>query len=61
MWLSCRQTTAPVIAGCGAARAYFGGVFAVLVPDYVPRNCLGPKPANASSVVDHLTPRATST
>jgi len=33
VWLTFRQTTAAVIAGCEAAWAFFGGVFAVLVPD----------------------------
>jgi hypothetical protein len=33
VWLSFRQTTEAVIAGCEAAWAFFGGVFAVLIPD----------------------------
>jgi hypothetical protein len=33
VWLSFRQTTEDVIAGCEAAWAFFGGVFAVLIPD----------------------------
>jgi hypothetical protein len=33
VWLTFRQTTAAVIAGCEAAWAFFGGVFAVLIPD----------------------------
>ncbi|MGH3528749.1 MAG: IS21 family transposase [Pseudonocardiaceae bacterium] len=33
VWLSFRQTTEAVIAGCEAAWAFFGGVFAVVVPD----------------------------
>jgi hypothetical protein len=32
------QTLVAVIAGCEAAWRFFGGVFAVLVPEYVPRN-----------------------
>ena len=33
VWLTHRQTTADVIAGCEAAWAFFGGVFATLIPD----------------------------
>ena len=33
VWLSFRQTTDAVIAGCEAAWAFFGGVFRVLIPD----------------------------
>ena len=33
VWLTFRQTTEAVIAGCDAAWAFFGGVFRVLVPD----------------------------
>ena len=33
VWLSYSQTLAAVIAGCEAAWEFFGGVFAVLVPD----------------------------
>ncbi len=33
VWLSFRQTTEAVIAGCEAAWAFFGGVFEVLIPD----------------------------
>jgi hypothetical protein len=33
VYLTFRQTTAAVIAGCEAAWAFYGGVFAVLVPD----------------------------
>jgi hypothetical protein len=33
VWLSFRQTTEAVIAGCEAAWAFFGGVFAVVIPD----------------------------
>jgi transposase len=40
VWLSFTQTTETVIAGCEAAWAFFGGVFAVLIPD------------NMSSVID---------
>jgi transposase len=48
VWLSFRQTTEAVIAGCEAAWAFFGGVFAVVIPD------------NMSAVVekaDPLSPR----
>src|SRR3954454_25149758 len=40
VWLTHRQTTEAVIAGCEAAWAFFGGVFATLIPD------------NLSAVVD---------
>jgi transposase len=33
VWLSFRQTTADMIAGCEAAWAFFGGVFRVVIPD----------------------------
>jgi transposase len=33
VWLSFRQTTADVIAGCEAAWVFFGGVFRVVIPD----------------------------
>ena len=33
VWLSFRQTTEAVIAGCEAAWAFFGGIFRVLIPD----------------------------
>ena len=33
VWLTFRQTTAAVIAGCEAAWAFFDGVFRVLIPD----------------------------
>jgi transposase len=33
VWLTHRQTTEEVIAGCEAAWAFFGGVFAVVIPD----------------------------
>ena len=33
VWLSHRQTTEAVIAGCEAAWSFFGGVFRVLIPD----------------------------
>ncbi len=44
VWLSFTQTTATVIAGCEAAWAFFGGVFKVVIPDYVPRNIIGDQP-----------------
>ena len=50
VWLSFTQTLAAFIAGCEAAWAFFGGVFAVLVPD------------NASAIVadaDAVNPRFT--
>jgi transposase len=40
VWLTYRQTTDAVIAGCEAAWGFFGGVFATLIPD------------NLSAVVD---------
>jgi transposase len=33
VWLSYSQTLAAVLAGCQAAWEFFGGVFAVLIPD----------------------------
>ena len=36
--LSYSQTLAAVIAGCEAAWVFFGGVFKVIIPEYVPRN-----------------------
>ena len=44
VWLTHRQTTEAVIAGCEAAWAFFGGVFATLIPD------------NLSAVVDSADP-----
>ncbi|MBF6558453.1 MAG: IS21 family transposase, partial [Acidimicrobiales bacterium] len=44
VWLSFTQTTEAVIAGCEGAWAFFGGVFAVLIPD------------NMSSVIDKANP-----
>jgi transposase len=44
VWLTHRQTTAAVIAGCEAAWAFFGGVFKTLIPD------------NLSAVVDGADP-----
>ncbi len=44
LWLTHRQTTEAVIAGCEAAWAFFGGVFATLIPD------------NLSAVVDSADP-----
>lgn len=44
VWLSFTQTTEAVIAGCEAAWAFYGGVFAVLIPD------------NMSSVIDKASP-----
>ena len=44
VWLTFRQTTEAVIAGCEAAWAFFGGVFGVLIPD------------NMATVVDQADP-----
>lgn len=44
VWLSLRQTTEAVIAGFEAAWAFFGGVFAVVIPD------------NTSAIVEHADP-----
>lgn len=41
VWLTFRQTTEAVIAGCEAAWRFFGGVFAAVIPD------------NMSTFVDH--------
>ena len=40
-WLSFAQTTDAVIVGCEAAWRFFGGVFKVLIYEYVPRNIFG--------------------
>ncbi|MBW3646019.1 MAG: IS21 family transposase [Actinobacteria bacterium] len=44
VWLTHRQTTEAVIAGCEAAWAFFGGVFKALIPD------------NMSAIVDDADP-----
>ena len=44
VWLSFRQTTEAVIAGCEAAWAFFNGVFRVLIPD------------NTSAIVEQADP-----
>jgi transposase len=44
VWVSFSQTTEAVIAGCEAAWAFFGGVFATVIPD------------NLSAVVDKANP-----
>jgi len=44
VWLTFRQTTEAVIAGCEAAWAFFNGVFRVLIPD------------NASAIVEQADP-----
>ena len=44
VWLSFRQTTEAVIAGCEAAWSFFGGVFAVVIPD------------NTSAIVERADP-----
>src|SRR6266478_3771069 len=38
VFLTFSQTTQAVIAGCEAAWTFFGGMFTVLIPEYVPRN-----------------------
>jgi hypothetical protein len=38
VYLTFPQTTAAVIAGCEAAWAFFGGMFAVVIPEYVARH-----------------------
>jgi hypothetical protein len=38
VWLTFRQTTEAVIEGFEAAWRFFGGVFAVVIPENVPRN-----------------------
>ncbi len=59
VWLSFRQSTEAVIAGCEAAWSFFG-VFKVLVPENVPRNIFGeaiggtaPKPAQGGVDAGH--------
>lgn len=46
VWLSFRQTTTDVIAGCEAAWEFYGGVFATLIPD------------NLKAIVDRSDPLA---
>ncbi len=41
VWPAYRQTLGEVIAGFEAAWAFFGGVFAVVMPDYVARHIIG--------------------
>ncbi len=41
VYLSFRQDLPAVIAGFDAAWAFFGGVFKVVIPEYVPRNIFG--------------------
>jgi hypothetical protein len=50
VWLSYSQTLVAVIAGCQAAWGFFGGVFAVLIPDNL-------KPVFAAA--DAINPRFT--
>jgi hypothetical protein len=38
VFLTFSQTTQAVIAGCEAAWVFYGGMFKVIVPEYVPRN-----------------------
>ena len=38
VWLTHSQTLDAVIAGCEAAWIFYGGVFKVIIPEYVPRN-----------------------
>ena len=42
------QTTEEVIAGFEEAWAYFGAVFPVVIPDYVPRNIIVAHPAHGA-------------
>ena len=37
VWLTHAQTLDAVIAGCEAAWTFFGGIFKVIIPEYVPR------------------------
>ena len=41
VWLSWRQELEDVIAGCEAAWEFYGGVFRVIIPEYVPRHIFG--------------------
>jgi transposase len=51
VWLTHSQTQAAVIAGCEAAWAFFGGVFAVLIPDN-----LTPVVTKADALAPRLSP-----
>lgn len=50
VWLSHRETLEDVIAGCEAAWEFFGGVFAVMIPDN-----LSPVVASADAVAPRFT------
>ena len=39
-WLTFEQTTRAVIEGFEQAWAYFGGIFRVVIPDYVARHII---------------------
>ena len=55
VWLTCSQALTAVIAGCEAAWGFFGGVFRVLVTEYVPRNIFGlQRPADDPVAGDRL-------
>ena len=41
IWLTFHQTTEEVINGFEEAWRFFGGIFPVVIPDYVPRNIIG--------------------
>jgi hypothetical protein len=41
VYLTFSMTLEEVIAGCEDAWRFFGGVFRVIVPEYVPRNIFG--------------------
>jgi transposase len=54
VWLTFTQTLAAVIAGCEAAWVYFGGVFAVLVPDNMSPVVADADPVNPTFTVGWL-------
>jgi transposase len=41
VWLTFAQTLEAIVAGCEEAWRFFGGVFKVLIPDYVARHIIG--------------------
>jgi transposase len=54
VWLSFRQTLAAVIEGCEAAWRFFGGIFAVLVPDNMSPVIADADPVNPTFTVGWL-------
>jgi hypothetical protein len=49
VWPTYRQTLGETITGFEAAWMFFGGVFSVVIPDYVARHTIAPNPARPRS------------